>query len=411
MIDLDRLWNRLEELGRIGRDESSGGITRLSFTKEERAAKDLVASYMMAAGLTVREDAAGNLIGRREVEADPASPTVLVGSHVDSVYEGGMFDGALGVLAGVEVLQTMEEKGISTDHLVEVVAFTDEEGARFGFGMIGSRATAGILRREDLQRTDVEGLSIAEAMRESGLDPESIGDATRPVGSVKAYVELHIEQGKVLESEDVPVGVVEGIASNLWRKFVIEGEAGHAGTTPMNLRRDALAAAARIVRVIEEAAGATGTTVGTVGRLEVSPGGINIIPGHAEFTMDLRDLSEEVRDRTEHHILDRAQETCLERGVEMSSDVLQRVPAAPCSKLVRDAAEEACRELGLYPFTLTSGAGHDAMQLKDLCPIGMIFVRSKGGISHSPQEWSNKEDCARGAEVLFQAVLRLAGGT
>jgi allantoate deiminase len=407
MINGDRLWKRLEELGDIGRNESSGGITRLSFTDEERAAKDLVTLYMQEANLSVREDAVGNLIGRKE-GSDPEAPVILVGSHIDSVYEGGMFDGALGVLAGVEVLQAMYEQGVTTSHPIEVIAFTDEEGARFGFGMIGSRAAAGTLEDSDLERTDEAGVSIAEAMERSGLDPGSVGEAARPKSSVEAYVEVHIEQGKVLESQGLPVSVVEGIASILWREFTVSGESGHAGTNPMNIRRDALSAATRILQVIEEEAKKTGTTVGTVGQLEVSPGGINIIPGEVKFTLDLRDRSEQVRDSAEQRILDRAQDICTECGAKLQSEVLQRVEAAPCSQDIQHFAQEACRELDLDPITLPSGAGHDAMQLKDLCQIGMIFVRSKNGISHNPEEWSTKEDCAYGTEVLHHTVLKLA---
>src|SRR5215211_3735482 len=277
VIDGERLWRRISDLGEIGRQEE-GGITRLSFTDDERAAKDRVVSYMKEAGLSVREDAAGNLFGRREGR-NPDSPAVLIGSHVDSVYNGGNFDGPLGVLAGIEVLQTMQEQGIETEYPIEVVAFTDEEGARFSFGMLGSRALAGKLTPEDLTTyEDKDGVSIAGAMRAYGLDPEKIGDAARPDGSIKAYVELHIEQGRVLENEDLPVGIVTGIAGPVWLRFTLTGETGHAGSTPMNLRRDALAAAAEIMGVVEAEAARTGTTVGTVGQLDLEPGGINIIP-------------------------------------------------------------------------------------------------------------------------------------
>ncbi len=219
MIDGDRLWERLFELAEIGK-QKSGGVTRLSYTKEERTAKDLAASYMEEAGLEVYEDAVGSLFGRREGQRSEA-PVVLVGSHLDSVYEGGNFDGPLGVLAGIEVLQAMKELGIETYHPVEVVAFTDEEGARFSFGMMGSRALAGTLASEDLLHKDEQGTSIAEAMEESGLDPSSISDAVRPPGSVKAYVELHIEQGRVLENDNSPVGIVTGMAGPLWLLFVL----------------------------------------------------------------------------------------------------------------------------------------------------------------------------------------------
>ncbi len=409
MIDGERLWRRISDLGEIGRQEE-GGVTRLSFTEEERAAKERVASLMKEAGLSVYEDAAGNLFGRREGR-DPESPAVLVGSHVDSVYSGGNFDGPLGVLAGIEVLHAMEERGLETERPVEVVAFTDEEGARFSFGMIGSRALAGRLTPDDLHdHEDQDGVSIAEAMRARGLDPERIGDAARPEGSVRAYVELHIEQGRVLESEDLPVGVVTGIAGPVWLRFSLEGETGHAGATPMNLRRDALAAAVEIMGLIEAEAARTGTTVGTVGQLDLEPGGINIIPGRVEFSLDLRDIDEGVRDSVESRIMEGADDICRRRSIELGVETLQRLAPAPCSELVRGAAQRACERLGLGVRALPSGAGHDGMQLTDLCEMGMIFVRSRGGVSHSPEEWSSREDCAAGGDALYWTVLELAGG-
>ncbi|MFY0542869.1 Zn-dependent hydrolase [Brevibacillus sp. H7] len=406
MINQERLWDRLMKLAHIGKQES-GGITRLSFTAEERAAKDLVKSFMLEAGLTVWEDAVGNLIGRKEGR-NPDAPVVLVGSHIDSVYNGGNFDGPLGVLAGVEVLQTMNEQGVVTEHPIEVIAFTDEEGARFSYGMIGSRGIAGRLERSELEHKDKQGVSIAEAMRQAGLNPDEIGSAVRPRGSVKAYVELHIEQGKVLESRNLSVGVVSGLAGPLWLKFVLEGEAGHAGTTPMSLRQDPLAAAAQIMLAIERESAKTGTTVGTVGQIQVSPGGINIIPGRVEFSLDLRDVSEAVRDEVEQAIREQAERICRERGVGLCIELLQRIAPVPCSEEIQAAAKQACAALGFEPFTLPSGAGHDCMQLVDLCPVGMIFARSKDGISHNPAEFSSKEDCADSANVLYQTVLQLA---
>jgi allantoate deiminase len=406
MVNQERLWNRLMALGEIGKQEE-GGITRLSFSKEERQAKDLVASFMREAGLMVREDAVGNLIGRREGKNLQAS-AVLIGSHVDSVYNGGNFDGPLGVLSGIEVLQTMHEENIVTEHPLEVMAFTDEEGARFSFGMIGSRGIAGTLTQEHLENKDQQGIAIRQAMKEAGFDPAAIRNAARPAGSVKAYVELHIEQGKILEGKDLSVGIVTGIAGPLWLKFVLEGEAGHAGTTPMNIRHDALAASAEIFQVIEREAASTGTTVGTVGQLQLFPGGINIIPGRVEFTLDLRDIDEAVRDQVEQRILAESNSLCHNRGIRLQTEVLQRVAPAPCSDLIQQAAREACNTAGLEIFTLPSGAGHDGMQLTHLCPMGMLFIRSKDGISHNPAEWSSKEDCAAGAEVLYYTVLNLA---
>jgi allantoate deiminase len=408
LIQGERLWQRLMELGEVGK-QPSGGVTRLSFTAEERRAKDLVASYMREAGLFVYEDAAGNLIGRKE-GTNPDATVVLVGSHLDSVYNGGCFDGPLGVLAGVEVVQTMNEHGVVTHHPIEVVAFTDEEGARFRFGMIGSRAMAGTLPPEALECRDAEGISLAEAMKQAGLDPDRLPQAARKPGTVKAYVELHIEQGRVLEETGLPVGIVTGIAGLIWVKFTIEGKAEHAGATPMSLRRDPMAAAAQIIIVIEEEARRTGTTVGTVGQLHVYPGGINVIPERVEFVLDLRDLKAEVRDQVWKAIAVRAETIAKERNVRVTTERLQEMPPVLCSDEVKRAAEAACQKLGYPSFWLPSGAAHDSVQLAPICPIGMIFVRSQDGVSHSPAEWSTKEDCAAGAEVLYHTVWQLAQG-
>ncbi|OUQ88808.1 Zn-dependent hydrolase [Brevibacillus brevis] len=406
MINSDRLWDRLGQLGNIGKQEA-GGITRLSFTPEERAAKDLVTGFMKEAGLTVREDEVGNLIGRKEGK-NPTAPVVLVGSHIDSVPNGGDYDGPLGVLAGVEVLQTMQEQGIETEHPIEVIAFTDEEGTRFGYGMIGSRGIAGLIKRDELEQADKNGVTIAEAMRQTGLDPDRTSLAARTPGSVKAYVELHIEQGKVLESRGLSVGIVTGVAGPLWLNFVLEGEAGHAGATPMNLRRDPMAAAAQVMLVIEEEAGRTGTSVGTVGRLQAFPGGVNVIPGRVEFSLDLRDVDEAIRDEVEQRIYERAEAICAKRNVTLKVELLQRIAPAVCSDDIQHAVAAACEAEGLEVFRLPSGAGHDCMQLVGLCPVGMIFARSKDGISHNPAEFTTKEDCANGAQVLYRTVLSLA---
>ncbi|MFD2615744.1 MULTISPECIES: Zn-dependent hydrolase [Terrilactibacillus] len=405
MINEERLWEHLEALSTIGKQET-GGITRLSFSEEERQAKDLVSSWMKDAGLTVREDEVGNLIGRKE-GLDPHLPVILVGSHIDSVYHGGNFDGPLGVLSGIEALQAMNEQGMETQHPIEVVAFTDEEGSRFSLGMIGSRGMAGTLTKEHLEQVDKNGISVAEAMSKSGLDPEEIQHARREKDSIKAYLELHIEQGKILESKNLSVGIVSGIAGPIWQKFIINGEAGHAGTTPMTMRRDPLTAASAIIQVINKEASKTGTTVGTVGQLELVPGGINVIPERVEFSLDLRDISEEVRDHVELEIATQAKSICEQYGVELIIEPLQRVAPAPCSDLVQTCTKAACDKLNIETMTLSSGAGHDGMQLTELCPIGMIFVRSKNGISHNPAEWSSMEDCKNGANVLCQTILNL----
>lgn len=406
MINKERVFQRLHELGNIGRKES-GVLTRHAFTPEDRAAKDLVAKYMKEAGLSVREDAVGNLIGRREGR-NPKAPVVLTGSHIDTVCDGGIFDGALGIIGGIEVLQILSEQGIETEHPIEIYAFNDEEGARFSFSMFGSRGVIGDLTAKDLEMKDKAGITVAQAMTEQGLDPLKIKKAIRSKEELKAFIELHIEQGKVLESNDLSVGIVTGIVNELWMKIIVKGEAGHAGATPMNLRQDALVAAAEMVQVIEREAKKTGSTVATVGRLNVLPGGINIIPGQVEFTLDLRDTSQETSDKVETAIFKEIEKICQERGVRIETEILQRIPPAPCSKEFQEAAKKACKEIGLEYFCLPSGAGHDAMQMVNICPIGMIFIRSKDGISHNPAEWSSAEDCADGVNVLYHVILNTA---
>lgn len=403
----DRLWARLMELSAIGGQTHSGGVTRFSFTEAERQAKNQVIAYMKEAGLDVREDVAGNVIGRKEGR-DPLAPVVLTGSHIDTVPDGGKFDGALGVLASIEVLQQMNERGITTTHPIEVIAFTDEEGARFGFGMIGSRALAGTLQAEHLEHADERQITIRQAMQEAGLDPARIAEAARSPEQVKAYVELHIEQGKILESRGLPVGVVSGIAGPLWQQFTLTGEAGHAGATPMNARRDPMQAAAEIMGYIYQETKKYTNAVATVGKARVIPGGINVIPQQVEFTLDLRDIELAVRDRLEQAIHTFAHEVCQASGIELRISTLQRVAPSPCSPGIRAIIEEGCKRAGLPVLTLVSGAGHDGMQFGGLCPIGMIFVRSRDGISHSPQEWSSPEDCRAGAEVLYHTLLQLA---
>lgn len=406
MINQERLWTRLMELSEIGK-QVGGGVTRFSFTEEDEKAKALVASYMKEAGMTIREDAVGNLIGRREGRQKDA-PAVLVGSHIDTVPNGGMFDGALGVIAGIEVVQKLNEQHIQHDHPIEVIAFTDEEGSRFGYGMIGSRAIAGTLSAADLQQRDQDGITIAKAMKEAGFDPENIADAAKDSTCVKCYVELHIEQGRVLENQGLAAGIVSGIAGPLWMKWTILGEAGHAGATPMNIRKDPLMAAAEIMQYIEEEARNYPNAVATVGQISVKPGGVNVIPAEAAFTLDLRDINEEIRNQAEERMTAYAQQVCRKRGVEFEVETLQRVDPVPCSEPIQKTIQDAFQKVGIEPFELPSGAGHDGMQFKSFCPIGMIFIRSKNGISHNPAEWSSKEDCGRGTEILYETVLALA---
>ncbi|QSO46450.1 Zn-dependent hydrolase [Alicyclobacillus mengziensis] len=406
-VNADRLWQRIQGLHEIGAT-GEGGVTRFSFTAEERTVKDIVSGFMRDAGLVVHEDAVGNLIGRRE-GLNPGAKVVLVGSHLDSVPNGGDFDGPLGVLAAIEAVAALEAAGIRTKHPIEVVAFTDEEGARFRFGMIGSRGIAGILSDADVDtHRDGNGITIREAMQAAGFDASGMSSAARERDAVKGYIELHIEQGKVLEQALQPVGIVSGIAGPLWLKFTLHGDAGHAGTTPMKGRRDALSATAEILLVIEQEAGLMKRTVGTVGQLQVHPGGVNIIPGRVEFTLDLRDVDVTVRDEVEQKIITKAQTICEERGILLQVDTLQRVAPVTCDEQLQGLMKEAATEFGLDAPIVVSGAGHDGMQFADKWPVGMLFARSKNGVSHHPDEYTSKEDCALAANVLLGTIFRFA---
>lgn len=407
-INKERLWNTILDLSEIGKSEH-GGITRLSFSEEEKSAKEYVTKRMKEAGLTVFEDSIGNLFGRWEGD-DRNTPNVMFGSHIDSVFNGGNFDGPAGVLAAIEVVQTMKEKGLSPHYPLEVAVFTDEEGARFQTGLIGSRALVGKLNSEDLYKyKDDHQVSIAEAMKASGLDPAKLELARRKPGSVKAYLELHIEQGKMLESKDLSVGIVTGISAPVWLQLTLTGNAGHAGTTPMDMRKDPLVAAAEIVCRLEQIANEKPGTVGTVGKINAFPGGVNIIPGKVELALDIRNPVEEVRNQVEDEIREFIQRNCDLRGIEYEIKELHRLKPAQCSEKVIAVVQDSVAAVGLPFQTLISGAAHDAMIMADITEVGMIFVRSKDGISHHPDEWTSKEDLACGTEVLFHAITRLAG--
>lgn len=406
-INCDRLWKQLMELGEIGKDPE-GGVTRLAFTEEEKEAKSYVAKLMKEAGMTVYVDAIGNLFGRFEgIQSD--LPAVLIGSHIDSVFNGGRFDGTAGVISAIEVVRTLKEKDLHPQYPIEVVAFTDEEGARFSTGMLGSKALCGELSLEELHiAKDKQNISIWDAMKQAGYDPEKIGSAKRNPATIKAYLELHIEQGKVLESKGLPVGVVTGIAGPLWFRFTLYGEAGHAGATPMFLRKDPMTAAAKIILSIEEIVKGRPSTVATVGALHTQPGGINVIPGTVQFSLDLRDISELVRDKIEKEIIDTVSNVCRERGILYEIEELDRTKPGICSSKMVELISKSCRDANLPIYKLPSGAFHDAVIISSISDIGMIFVRSKDGISHNPKEWSDPADLAFGAEVLFNTVCKLA---
>lgn len=407
IVNTERLMERLMKLGTIGK-HASGGVTRLALSEEDRIATELVEDFMREAGLSVRMDEAGNLIGRKEGR-NPDAPIVMTGSHIDTVVEGGIFDGSLGVIGGIEALQMMTEQGIVTDHPLEVCVYRNEEGVRFvGGGYSGSSCLTGHFKSGRMHVTDKNGISVADALRASGVDPEKVGNAVRPKGSIKAHIELHIEQGKVLENYDHPVGVVTGICCASRMSVTITGEAGHAGTTPMFMRKDPLAAAGEIILTVEREAKKTGTAVGTIGQFEVLPGAANVIPGKVQFTIDIRDMNDAVLIQLLQVIQAQSEQICDERGVNLQFEVFGIGVPKPCSPRIQEIIKRSCSALELDIFSLPSGAGHDSGAFRDICEMGMIFVRSRGGISHNPAEWSSPEDCASGVGVLYNTLLELA---
>ncbi len=395
---------RLDELAKLSCQ--SDGLTRMVMTKEHRRANDLVANWMREAGMSVREDAIGNIIGRYE-GSTPGAPALMVGSHLDSVRNAGRYDGPLGVIAAIASVAGLHAAGERLAHALEVIGFCDEEGTRFGATMLGSRAVAGSFDEAALALRDDEGISLAEAMTRFGLDPARLGGAKRQKGELLGYLELHIEQGPVLEALGLPVAAVTAINGATRLAVTITGMAGHAGTVPMAGRRDALAAAAECVLAVEAAARQAGL-VATVGRLDVKDAAINVIAGHVQFTIDLRAPRDDLRLALLADIEARMRGLCAARDVGITITRLHELAATPCAPQLIGSIDAACAKLGLEAHHLASGAGHDGMAMAKLCPIGMIFLRCKGGISHHPDESITPEDTALGARLLLE-VMRKPG--
>lgn len=384
---------RCDVLGRPPYSDSADGLFRAYLSPGYLAAQQAVAEWMGEAGMTCRVDAAGNLVGRYPGAVADAWP-LIIGSHLDSVRDAGRYDGPLGVLLGVECVDALHRSGRRLPFPVEVYAFGDEEGSRFPAAMLTSRAVAGTLRLEQL---DVPGLDAALA--QVGLSAAEMHAAAHP--GARAYLEAHIEQGPVLEAEELPIGVVTGIAAQLRYRLAVTGTAGHAGTTTMRLRRDALAAAAEIVLAAERLAQDGGELVATVGQLTVAPGAANVIPGQVTFTLDVRALDQDVRDRAAAQILAAAEAIAAERGVAFEWERTHDLASSACDPQLQALLADAVAAAGVRPFHLPSGAGHDAMILTALCPTAMLFVRCRGGISHNPAEHVAPAD----AEVALQAML------
>ncbi|MEU6530763.1 Zn-dependent hydrolase [Streptomyces sp. NPDC046928] len=412
-IDADRLLGRIDALGRIGLDERTGGITREGFGAADREARGFLMDEARGAGLVPEVDAAGNLIVRsrpRLGEHPGERRALMMGSHLDTVVNGGRLDGAYGVLAALEVLQTLTDSGVHLPYEPLAVAFANEEGALFPQPFWGSMAIAGRLAALPREPRDHDGRPLREALRLAGGDLDALGSAGWPHGSVAAYLELHVEQGPVLERSGSRIGVVDAITGRAVLTVEVRGAAGHSGTSPMDGRQDALAAAGRVVLAVEHIARDRGLCrVGTVGRLDLHPNTPNTIPGSVRLTVDLRDTdvwrvatAEETLRRTLRTIA-AATGTEIEVVAETRSDPVSTDP------VLRAAIACSADELGLSHEVLPSGAGHDAQMVADIAPIGMIFVPSIGGISHVPEEDTAPADLVAGARVLLRTALRVTG--
>ncbi|MCC6105900.1 allantoate amidohydrolase [Acetobacter sp.] len=397
-----RAVSRCDSLGVAPYSEEEGALFRPYLSKAYRETVRCVSAWMEEAGMTTRQDAAGNLVGRYE-GARPDAPALLIGSHLDSVRNAGRYDGPLGVMLGIEVVAYLSAHKKRLPFAVEVIGFGDEEGSRFPVSMLTSRAVAGLLKAAPDTMKDAAGISLRDALGAEGFLLEDFSKAARNKKDVIAYFEAHIEQGPVLESENHAVGAVTAIAAQYRFLISIKGFAGHAGTMPMHLRQDALAAAAEAMVTIESIAlQGVGDLVATVGRLDVAPGVPNVVPGDVAFTLDIRSGTESIRDKAAETIRTTLAAIAEKRHVELSMELQQDLPATPCNPALTNTLSDAIQKItGLSARKLVSGAGHDAMVMAALAPVCMLFIRCEKGISHNPAEAVTAED----VEIAFQVMV------
>ena len=406
-VNSQRLDETLTTLGRIG--DTPEGMQRIAFSEADVEGRRHVMELMRDAGLSVRVDTAGNIIGRRSGSEDDL-PAIAMGSHVDTVPSGGKYDGALGVLGALEAVRTLNDLGTETRHPVEVLVFTNEEGTTFNRWLLGSRAMAGTWNSGDRDAVDPAGIGIAPHMKAIGGDVSRIDEAGRQSGELHAYLELHIEQGPALERAGIPIGVVTGITGRIVFEVLVRGTANHAGTTPMDARKDALIAASRLTLAVNSIVTDEETCrVGTVGTVALRPGATNIIPGEVDLGIEFRDIEEAALLSAERRLNDVARGIAVdtETAIEVRRLELGQSHLVGCDMQV--VVSGAAGLLGLESTAMPSGAGHDAQAMAAITRSGMIFVPSAGGISHSPKEFSAPQDCANGASVLLNALLILDG--
>jgi allantoate deiminase len=379
-------------------------LTRIFLTREHRAAADLILGWMREAGMSAHLDAIGNVCGRYEGEVAGA-PCLMLGSHYDTVRDAGKWDGPLGLITAISCVAELNRRGKRLPFAIEVVGFADEEGVRFASTLLGSRAVAGTFDEGVLNVRDQSGTSLREALRAFGLDPDHVGAAARVRRELLAYLELHIEQGPVLEQQNLPVGVVTAIAGATRLAARLTGMAGHAGTVPMALRRDALAGASECIAAIEAFCRTdTSGLVGTVGYIHAMPGATNVIPGQTSFTIDIRAPTDMHRKRAVADIVRQIETIARRRELALQLDITHENRTAPCAPWLRAQVADGISAEGFAVFELPSGAGHDGMAMIDIADIGMIFVRCRGGVSHHPDEHVEHADADAGARVLLRVI-------
>lgn len=401
-VNSERLSQSLSTLATYGKNEK-GGSDRVAYSVHDLAARPFVKELLAAAGLEVSVDFAGNIIGRKAGK-NPSLKPISLGSHIDEVPNGGDYDGPVGVMGAIEVVRTLKEAGIQTEHPLEVIIFTNEEG-----GVIGSRALVGGLSAQALQGQSNAGITHADGIRLLGGNPSRIASLARPKGAIAAFLELHIEQGGNLDTEKLDIGVVEGIVAIEWWEFSFKGKANHAGTTPMHARKDPMLPAARFTLAVNEVITRDeGRQVGTVGKIQAFPGAGNVIPGEVKLNLEIRDLSSEKIWKLYAELETIAKQLAQESGTTLEIKHIE-VASKPAlaDSMIREVIDKQAKKLGYSTKSLPSGAGHDAQEMARIAPMGMIFIPSKDGISHAPEEYSSPEAIAKGANVLLHTLLEL----
>ena len=402
----------LNAIGRIGIG-SRGAVTRLVFSVKELRSRQVLIHLMRQAGLAINIDGIGNIFGRLE-GSDSKAPAVLAGSHLDTVIHGGKYDGPVGVIGALEAIRTISENKIAIRSPVEVVCFVGEESSRFGFSTLGSSLVAGEVHAKDLANAvDAQGTKLADVLLSLGIAPKKLHGLARDPKTLKSYLELHIEQGPILEAIGKRIGLVTSIAAPSRFRIIFTGQADHSGTTPMEMRKDALVASAQLIEFIEKtcrkfSSMAKGRVVGTVGAMKIEPGVINAVPGRAELLVDIRGITAQSKDRVARMVKQEAQNIARRRAIGVEILTIREEDPVPLDKRLLHVTRKICEQKQINYEIMPSGAGHDAMQMAKITPAGMIFIPSQRGISHNPLEWTAPDDIGLGAQLLMETMIRVA---